>query len=660
MTDREKIKQKKYLDNIRMYFTFIITIIIMIIVGYMIYVMIPNTLDIEYITTNYIKSISYFEAEQSERIQFVVLTISFPILYILIYKIMQKIQIKVKDYKRTYNIFTTINVVAIAILIINIIKKELLIQSVLVGIIYIICFKIYNITKSKKIIKYCLYFATTLIICIISYLYINPTFEQLRYISHHVDAYYYPVLKITSGLTPYIDFTPLYGCYSYVFAFLQTIFNDNSLLFFSIINAIIVAIVLINFALIINRVIKNKVIAFTTFLAMLFPMVIQCYRINNGPYLQYMPHRVLFCSIILLFINIYLLYRKNVNKLILQIIGFIISAFAIFWNIETGLVVLIVWTAFLGYEVLYFGNLKDKSTYKQILKILIMAIMSLLLSFGIIIGISYIRTGQIILINNILESQILFYKDGFYMIKMQLGKPWMIVIYTYMIGLAISLRKLNFINDKRKILFNRNAMIFTLSILGIGIFSYYQGRSHDEVFSSVLYPFIILTGIFTEILLKRIYISREKKLQVSNIIITSIIILTISFFAMKTIILLIQNNNIHLHMNKEKLKNVTILDDFSNYDTSNMEFITEYESLYYNRYNLKDTKKMPALVDLFTYKDYEKVVRYLEQTEKEVIVLDKMLLNFIKSNKEYEQIIMEKFTIDKQTPMNIVLLNNQR
>lgn len=125
MTDREEIKQKKYLDNIRMYFTFIITIIIMIIVGYMIYVMIPNTLDIEYITTNYIKSISYFEAEQSERIQFVVLTISFPILYILIYKIMQKIQIKVKDYKRTYNIFTTINVVAIAILIINIIKKRI-------------------------------------------------------------------------------------------------------------------------------------------------------------------------------------------------------------------------------------------------------------------------------------------------------------------------------------------------------------------------------------------------------------------------------------------------------------------------------------------------------------------------------------------------------
>ena len=69
---------------------------------------------------------------------------------------------------------------------------------------------------------------------------------------------------------------------------------------------------------------------------------------------------------------------------------------------------------------------------------------------------------------------------------------------------------------------------------------------------------------------------------------------------------------------------------------------------------------MPALVDLFTYKDYEKVVRYLEHTEKDVIVLDKMLLNFIKSNKEYEQIIMEKFTIDKQTPMNIVLLNNQR
>lgn len=574
----------KYLDNINMSMSFGIALLMIIIIGVIISAVVPDILDVEYIRANYINKTESFVAEKSERMQYFILTISFPIIYVCAYKILQRMNIEVKDSKKAYNIFTICNVVIIIGLLCWIIvksKMNLIIQILISSMLCGSAIAVYKMLKNKKIMKYMLYVATVCIVGTIAYLYINPTFEQIKYISHHVDAYYYPLLKISSGLTPYIDFTPLYGCYSYVFALLQNIFNNSSFMFFSIINAILVALVLTNLAIVISKNIKNKAVAFVTTMAMIFLMIIYSFIKNKGPYIQYMPHRVLFNSIILLLINIYLKYRNTNKKAVLQILGFLISAFAIFWNIETGIIVLIVWTAFLGYEVLFFNSLKNKNTYISIAKILVMAIISLATAYFMVAIISYIRTGTLVSMKNMLASQLLFYQDGFNMIKMHLGKPWMILIYTYLIGLAITLRKLYFINPEKRILFNKYSMIFTLSILGIGVFSYYQGRSHDDVFASVTYPGIILIGIFTDILLKRISISKTKKIQIANIVIVSINIMFLSLLAMSTISSLISNKDIHFHMNKKQLSSETILEDFSDYDTSNVEFISDYESLYY-------------------------------------------------------------------------------
>ena len=62
------------------------------------------------------------------------------------------------------------------------------------------------------------------------------------------------------------------------------------------------------------------------------------------------------------------------------------------------------------------------------------------------------------------------------MIKMKLWHPWILLIFSYIVGLAIALSKIHMINHEKRILFQKNAMIFVLSILGIGVFVYYQGE----------------------------------------------------------------------------------------------------------------------------------------------------------------------------------------
>lgn len=50
----------------------------------------------------------------------------------------------------------------------------------------------------------------------------------------------------------------------------------------------------------------------------------------------------------------------------------------------------------------------------------------------------------------------------------------------------------------------RSAMFFFLSILGIGLFSYYQGRSHDLNLPTVAYPAVIIFAIYLDTLIEQV------------------------------------------------------------------------------------------------------------------------------------------------------------
>ena len=68
----------------------------------------------------------------------------------------------------------------------------------------------------------------------------------------------------------------------------------------------------------------------------------------------------------------------------------------------------------------------------------------------------------------------------------------------YIIGAYLSIKCLFNKEDK-----TQSTLYFFLSILGIGLFSYYQGRSHDLVLIPVSYPSIILAGMYADRLLTK-------------------------------------------------------------------------------------------------------------------------------------------------------------
>lgn len=199
---------------------------------------IPDELDIEYLEDTYMLSTSNFVAEKSENIQYIVLTISFPILFIVFYKIIEKIKHKLNEkFERILDGIFLFIIITLSINIIFIVRNIFIKETILydnfilaiflliISILLIIFYqKINNIDKLKKyqkIINWICIFIVTLTTVLVGYEHINNSYAQSTYDVHHVDAYFYPVYKTLFGLTPGIDFNSIYGYYSYFFSMIM-------------------------------------------------------------------------------------------------------------------------------------------------------------------------------------------------------------------------------------------------------------------------------------------------------------------------------------------------------------------------------------------------------------------------------------------------------
>lgn len=648
-------------ERLQLQLAFVITVISILIIGSLLSFF-PDELDVDYINEKFIQPNSQFVAEKSELLQYIILTVSFPILFIIYFFLMKNIKYKentnIEKISRIINVVILFTIIFIILAII--IKQRLfymehslykynVVLLVILYILFLIALKIYK-GKNIKLINGLVYAFIAIIIGFISYLYINPTYEQSNFMIIHVDAYYYPIFKIISGLIPGVDFNSIYGYYSYFYSMIMNIFgNGDNIYLFSCIIAVTVFIMLSNITLFLNKFVKNKILLTIGIFSIIYFLIIQKFLISNSVYLQYVPHRVIGISILLAYMVFYLKNRESRYINLYKIIGFIISTFSIMWNLESGIIVLGVWCLFLGYETLYFNLPNEKKAWKDILKIIVMAICSVVLYLLILNLITYLKTNSFLDIKNIIFGQSVFLKAGFFMIKMPLIHPWLLIVILYAIGLVISMKNLKIIDKNNSTKnFEKSIAIFILSIIGMGIFNYYQGRSHEEVFGFIVYPAIMLGTIFLDMLIDK---KQEKSIntnKICNIIIFAIISVVLVNFAGTTLYSLLGREEVKQFINKGELKNESVLKteleeiDKILEDVEEIDIVLGGESYYYRHINKADTKKMPAYIDIFTYEDCYKIIDCIK--EERTIYTDIIMLYSItnKYKNELIQTIEEK------------------
>jgi hypothetical protein len=202
-------------------------------------------------------------------------------------------------------------------------------------------------------------------------------------------------------------------------------------------------------------------------------------------YYQYFPLRVVCGSFFLWFVSLYF-SRKSRG---LMIFGYAAAGTSLLWNGDTGAVILIAWTGTLLFDTLA----ENASSFRKILRggamHVLLCGLTLLLAFGLYGLFAWLRSGQFANFEAAYLYQRIFFAAGYFTYPMNPREIWQPLMLVYLVTIFLCMRRLLQKNVDATV-----KWYFFIALYGLGIFSYYQGRSHIWCLSPVVYPAAMLSG----------------------------------------------------------------------------------------------------------------------------------------------------------------------
>ena len=330
--------------------------------------------------------------------------------------------------------------------------------------------------------------------------------------NHHYSAYVASISAVLyGGRTLLVDYFPQYGLYAYLVAPIFRIFHLN-VSSFSVIMGILMIIALVCNYMTLKILVKDKLVRLLAyfnivFFATYFHKVIKGGRVPYlvwDTYYQYFPHRFLFPSIIaLLFVRYAKIaldksgqvkqWRENIALALLILFSFL----GVIWNLDSGLVAF--GAVLVGLGFITFGKcLEDRLNFRVIAlkwsRFIIYLVGVPLLAYLFLVTVTFARTGETFVdFAYLFFFQATFYNYGFFMIRMPYIHPWALLALAYLVGISIPVvHFVKAIKERAGLSLDHVSLLF-LSVMGVGLFSYYQGRSHDyNLNKAMVYLFPVL------------------------------------------------------------------------------------------------------------------------------------------------------------------------
>lgn len=282
------------------------------------------------------------------------------------------------------------------------------------------------------------------------------------------------LFQVDLGKIVFFDLYSQYGGYSIFFKPIF-MFIEPNILNISIIFALINLFCCVTLYFIITKVIKNPKIQIASFLTAIY---LQYYSFTTWPaekYFQVYPIRMLWPIATTLVVILTL--KQNIFKR--QIYFALCSVFAVYWNIETGLAIILS---------LVLLQLVISLNKHQVIKNLITYLFLVVILFTILtIGIQLISGKSFD--PELFTRSLRLYPTGALLL---LNKIWLIVMFVYGCVAIISFKlKSDFFEVK-----------WFLSWLSIGLLMYHLLRTgqHEATLSNVFWPFSICLGVILEYL----------------------------------------------------------------------------------------------------------------------------------------------------------------
>lgn len=421
--------------------------------------------------------------------------------------------------------------------------------------------------------------------------------------SIHFDAFFYSIVQAVAGKAALTDFHSQYGLYAEL---LKPLFKIIPLTVFNITTflSILEILALLSIAKILIRFIQNHLLILISFIGIIFLTGMNWNLLEF--YYQYWPLRFFFPAISLIFFLRLLDNFTPKNIILLSII----SSVAVIWNIDSGISVLGSYLIFLTAQIIFPSKPNLRIFYfKALLLSLIISTITFLAFFSYL----ELKTPKPLHWDLVFIFQKVFYLSGFMKIDLPLyfGIPaWTIVAGIYLFGFIQTFNA--WLNHRH---FKVDSLIFYLSIMGCGLFCYYQGRSHPINLAAVLWPALVISLILTDKLLRAI---KLRKLSLA----WSVAALPAIFFVSYLAIQFISDIPMMTHLLKInwKLNLVTkptpIMENiqFINSqvkDRNSVVILTRNQSVYYSGAGLASAIESPGLVQTLTVPEFNHLLSQL-------------------------------------------------
>ena len=367
---------------------------------------------------------------------------------------------------------------------------------------------------------------------------------------------------------------------------------------------------------------------------------------NYENFYQYWPNRILFPSLVLLLIWLVQKTSHNTQK-ILTGITFLVCAIGVLWNFDTGIIAFLCWMIFLIWDAVL--NFREKGLRKSIQSMalmLIASVITLVCAYGFLDIFTYLRSGHSFNFSLYAYYQSIFVNAGFFMLPMP-GPihMWNLVLLVYAVGIYLGIIRFgkiilnqNLIEDQNTRI--RNNMILIVSIMGCGLFSYYQGRSHDANLLAVSWSFWFLILIYADLIIQKYFSNTGNKFLpaswnklgfgilglflagVLSIYTGGIISLTPGL-ANRVQYNLANINLIQQGHASEYNQDVQLIKKYFK-PNNDVVILSNYNQAYlYIESGMKNPLTIPSFGEIFLKSDYQKVVQYLANNKNEKIVLGK-------------------------------------
>jgi len=465
----------------------------------------------------------------------------------------------------------------------------------------------------------------------------------------HFNAVYYSVAQVVNGKTLLVDFTNQYGLYPH---FLLPIFKCIGLnvLNYSIVMALLVVFSYVCLLVFMKNTIKSIFLLCVGFVGLVY---LRGYFLNffnyGDTYFQYTPIRFIFPCFFLLLASIYF---KSFSRTLYFVI-FAIASTSVLWNVDSGVVVFLSWLAVLCFYELF--NFERSVCLKNCFTHLLHGLMifaSTILIYSILI---YARSGVFPDYSLLIKSQKIFFVSGFYMMHMPIFNAWNLIALLYGIGLVQSVKSI-IKNEKT----HKNIIIFLLSILGIGLFSYYQGRSHDFNLFVVNYPAFILLVIYADSLVSEIRTYGFKLLPKTfylSLILFFLLTFFYSFIAKFDLIYQMSTSRLpaitgNLLPNAPLTENIDFLKDNTGAGEDILILTNSLrDGIYYGETGTTNAANVPGFSELMLQEDQDKIYSFLKANEK-----TKVFVTSDVDDNTYSQILRERYSfIDQSKEMKFYL-----